>query len=58
MSQHDEHEQMVADCEARESKLSDWERTFVDSISAVLAKGRALTGAQAETLDKIWERVT
>ncbi len=38
MSQHDEHEQMVADCEARESKLSDWVRTFVDSISAVLAK--------------------
>lgn len=58
MSQHDEHKQMVADCETRESKLSDWERTFVDSISAVLARGRALTAAQAETLDKIWERVT
>ena len=58
MSQNDEHKQMVADCEARESKLTDWERTFVDSISAALDKGRALTAAQAETLDKIWERVT
>ena len=27
-----EHEQMIGDCETRESKLSDWERGFVASI--------------------------
>ena len=29
MSEHDEHQQMVTDCENRESKLTDWERTFI-----------------------------
>lgn len=28
----DEQVQMVADCVARESKLSDWERSFIDSL--------------------------
>lgn len=58
MSAHDEHLQMVKDCENRESKLTDWERSFIDSIGRQLADGRALTTAQAEKLDAIWERVT
>ncbi len=53
-----EHEQMVADCEARESRLSDWDRTFVDSIGRQMAAGRTLTPKQVETLDAIWERAT
>ena len=53
-----EHEQMIADCEARESKLSDWERGFVDSISDQLGRGKSLTAKQDETLTTIWERVT
>lgn len=53
-----EHEQMVEDCEARESRLSDWERCFIDSISKQLAEGRALTKKQAETLDSVWEKAT
>jgi hypothetical protein len=57
-SRHDEHATMVEDCEHRESKLSDWERTFIDSIKQQLAGGRPLTVKQAETLDEIWERVT
>lgn len=55
---NDEHATMIEDCEKRESKLSDWERSFVDSISMQLSQGRSLTAKQAETLDTIWERVT
>jgi len=49
---------MIADCEARESRLSDWERSFVDSIGEQIAQGRSLTPRQAETLDRIWEKAT
>lgn len=54
----DEHATMIEDCEKRESKLSDWERSFIDSISMQLSKGGVLTEKQAETLDTIWERIT
>ena len=54
----EEQAQMIEDCEKRESKLSDWERTFIESLSHQLAQGRLLTTKQAETLDEIWERVT
>lgn len=57
-STHDEHQQMVKDCEKRESKLTDWERGFIDSISKQMAEGRRLSVKQSETLDDIWERVT
>lgn len=50
--------QLIADCEARESRLSDWEREFIDSLQRQLADGRSLTNRQAETLDTIWERAT
>jgi len=58
MNDRDEHIQMVADCEARESKLSDWERGFIDSVSRHLADGRSLSDKQAERLEAIWEKVT
>lgn len=58
MSNHDEHVLMVKDCEQRESKLTDWERGFIDSIGRQLADGRALTDKQAERLDAIWDRIT
>ena len=53
-----EHQQLVDDCEARESRLSDWERGFIDSLKARLASHAALTTTQAQKLDEIWERVT
>lgn len=53
-----EHATMIDDCEKRESKLSDWERSFVASVLAQLEKGKSLSERQASTLDKIWERVT
>ena len=58
MSTPDEVTQMLSDCEARESKLSDWEAGFIDSISAQIGRGGSLTQKQDETLSKIWERVT
>lgn len=58
MSAHDEHQQMVKDCIDREAKLTDWERSFIDSIERQIAQGRALSQKQADTLDSIWERVT
>lgn len=53
-----EHAQMIEDCEKRESNLSDWERSFIDSISMQMSRGGSLTDKQAETLDRIWERIT
>lgn len=53
-----EHEQMIEDCEQRESRLSDWERSFIDSIGKQLRDGRPLTTKQAEALDSIWEAAT
>lgn len=50
--------QMVYDCETHESKLTDWERTFIDSIKNRLQGGRGLTDLQQGNLDKIWNRVT
>lgn len=48
---------MIADCEAREARLNDWERNFIDSISKQHAEGR-LTSKQFETLERVWEKVT
>jgi hypothetical protein len=50
--------QLIDDCEARESRLTDWERSFMDSIRTQIEKGRALTEKQAERLQKIWDRAT
>ena len=50
----DDEAQMIKDCEARESKLGDWERGFIDSIS----RRDTLTPRQSETLETIWDRVT
>lgn len=55
---NDEHAQMVEDCENRSDKLNDWELGFIDSIKHWLADGKSLTASQAETLEKIWDRIT
>ena len=58
MTSTDEALQMISDCEARESRLSEWEAGFIDSISKQVEKGRSLTDKQDETLNRIWEKVT
>lgn len=54
----DEYLQMIHDCEKRESRLSDWERSFIDSFSQQIAMGRVPSAKQIEVLDKTWERAT
>ena len=58
MSTPDEIEQMIADCEARESKLNDWERGFISDMADRVGNGRGLTVGQDEKLSEIWERIT
>lgn len=58
MSKHDEHVQMLKDCEDREEKLTDWERSFISSLTEWVDKGHTLTDKQAKRLDEIWERIT
>jgi len=53
-----EHQQMIEDCEKRESKLTEWEAGFIDSLSSQIGKGRVLSDKQAQNPEKIWERVT
>lgn len=54
----DEYLTLVEDCEKRESRLTEWETGFVDSIRRRLEKEQRLSAKQIETLDSIWERAT
>jgi len=54
----DEWKRMINDCMERQSRMSDWEQGFVQSLSERLDAGRGLTDPQANRLEDIWERVT
>ena len=54
----DEYVTLLDDCERREERLSDWERTFVDSVHRQIEQGRRPSAKQVETLDNCWERAT
>lgn len=54
----DEYVTLLDDCEAREERLSDWERGFCDSLRRQLEQGRRPTSKQIEALDRAWERAT
>lgn len=58
MSTPDEIATMVSDCEKRESRLSDYERNFIDSVGREIGSGRSLTKKQADKLEEIWDRAT
>lgn len=51
----DDFHQMLDDCETRESRLTEWECGFIDSLSR---SDRLPTGKQYDTLCDIWDRVT
>lgn len=53
-----EHMQLIEDCEHREQRLQDWERTYIDSFKHQLGQGRTLSKKQDELLTEIWERAT
>lgn len=50
--------QMIEDCENRESRLSDWDNGFIESISNWLAEDKDLTNNQYLKLEEIWEKAT
>lgn len=54
----DEYLQMIEDCENRESKMTEWEQGFIDSLRKWVEGGSRPTPKQVETLDRIWEKVT
>jgi len=56
------HEVMIEDIRGADGvhggiTLSQWEAEFVESIDSRLGDGRSLTDKQAETLEKIWDRI-
>ena len=54
----DEYLTMLDDCETRESRLTDWERTFVDSLRSQIEAGRRPSAKQIDALDNVWEKAT
>lgn len=54
----DEYITLLDDCEAREERLSDWERGFVDSLRRQITEGRRPTPKQIDALAAAWERAT
>ena len=49
--------QFLKDIEAQESKLNDWESTFVDSIQRQLGNDKELSLKQRQTIGNIWEKL-
>lgn len=57
-SPNDELFAMIDDCETRESRLTEWESGFIDSIRNQLEDGKRLSEKQEATLNNIWEKAT
>ena len=55
---NEEIELMIGDCIKRESKMTDWERKFIASISIQYFDSFVLTDNQISKLNSIWEKVT
>lgn len=49
---------MLDDCINRESKLSDWEWVFIQSVQEQFISTGFITDKQEEKLEKIWDKVT
>lgn len=54
----DEYLTLLDDCEKREQRLTDWERSFVDSLRRQIEQGHRPSAKQVEALDDIWEKAT
>ena len=54
----DEYLTLIDDCEARESRLNDWQRGFLDSLRKQIEADRHLTVKQTDKLDEVWEQAT
>jgi hypothetical protein len=58
MAWQDEYLTQITDCEKRESRLSDWDRGFIESLHSQIEKDKVPTAKQIERLDIIWNRAT
>jgi len=58
MSWEREYLVLIDDCEARESRLTDWEQEFLSSLRSRIEMGLRPTLRQVETLDTVWEKAT
>ena len=54
----DEYLMLVDDCEKRESRLTDWEAHFIDSIRRRLENEQVLSAKQIQTLENVLEKAT
>ena len=56
---HDmERRQLIADCEKRAARLTEWEGALIHNLSVRLEHGLPLTEKQDAALETVWERVT
>jgi hypothetical protein len=53
-----EIDQLIADCERRDDKLSEWEQGFIQSVRELFDRRGSLSDKQLETLNNIWEKIT
>lgn len=53
-----ELDEMLGDIMHRESKLSDWEKTFIQSITEQYQRKGELSEKQLAIVEKIWNKVT
>ena len=53
-----DNQDMIDDCQLRESLLSEWEIDFIESIDTQLYQANSLSPKQVEILEKIWDKVT
>lgn len=51
----EDYMEMIEACEREESKLTDWERNFIDSMRRQLENGDTLSVNQSDKLTQIWE---
>lgn len=58
MNSREDQLTMVNDCMARESRLNDWERNFVDGMANKLYNGGGLTETEDEKLEEVWDAAT
>ena len=53
-----EQDQLIIDCELRETALTAWEANFIDSIRGKFDAGFFLSDKQLAVLNAIWAKVT
>jgi len=54
----DEYQTLIDDCVNRESRLTDFERGFIDGLARYIDSGKRPTPDQIELLSNIWEKAT